>query len=800
MVQERSCVHDSVLVDVWLDSIALACLQGGTDPLSLAAPERYRVMRRLKRYSWTDNIVYRIMEDGTRRIVPSPADRKAIVKTMHAAAGHFGRRRTTHLLMLSHWWAGLYRDVRDVVRSCQSCDRTKVSFNSMQPVLNPLPIRGLLYSWGVDLAGPYPDSERGNRYVLVCIEHFSKYLEVFPLRDKSSAEVAYHFAHGIISRYGACAEVVSDGGGEFEGAFSDLLCRCLIDHRVTSASHPQANGASERLVQTIKASISRYVDTAADAVQWDTFLPWIALGYRVTPQASSKLSPYHILFAVPPVVPPCVKERLSPPLDFDDPEIAIASILERAEIIQQACTMAGHNLLIAQQRDKLRYAKLRSGGYLPSIVSFREGDFVYVKDSANPLHDMARPDIYRVLVSRPSGVLVLVGPDGIPGGTVVENAVNCSPCHLPISDLITPLSDTAMLKPSKDLHCQTCKLPDMESQLLLCDSCHQGYHLSCLRPPLLKVPSGFWLCQPCLKAGVDPSTLRTARADYQFRRIERKSKLTAARITPRIVPPVVPPTAATGRTGTRRSARLLTSAVTGASVLSDIDWASPAASLQAMRTLMPGPWILQNVLYLTDRRFGGPACSSLFERTYSWEVDFLRQLIDFSVPSSIIDLCSGRGDIALSLASLPCCPSDGVSRLIDRNEVDPSFPADFHLDPMQPSTYTVLQEFHGLDVVIMSPCLAVADVVLPLSTQAARHLVCCRLPLAYIFDAHIARRTWLSAMHQQGRLHLLAITITPGIVARRRGQIWLLIFTSAEARQLLLRSGHSPSLDLHFCP
>ena len=90
--------------------------------------------------------------------------------------------------------------------------------------------------------------------------------QVFPLKDKSSDEVAYHFLHGILAHYGACAEVITDGGGEFKDASDELLVRAMIDHRVTSLNHPQVNGASERMAKTIKKGIERYVNSSEDSV------------------------------------------------------------------------------------------------------------------------------------------------------------------------------------------------------------------------------------------------------------------------------------------------------------------------------------------------------------------------------------------------------------------------------------------------------------------------------------------------------------------------------------------------------
>jgi hypothetical protein len=150
----------------------------------------------------------------------------------------------------------------------------------------------MFYRWGCDLFGPYKTSTRGNQYVLVCVEHFSKWVEAFPMKTIMYEEVTYCFLHGVLARFGACAEVLTDGGGEFQGCFDDTLVKARIDHRVTSANHPQANGLSERTVKTLKACIARYVAETKQQMEWDMFLPWIVLGYRVTPQESTKVTPF----------------------------------------------------------------------------------------------------------------------------------------------------------------------------------------------------------------------------------------------------------------------------------------------------------------------------------------------------------------------------------------------------------------------------------------------------------------------------------------------------------------------------
>jgi hypothetical protein len=100
------------------------------------------------------------------------------------------------------------------------CDRVKgASFNAPTPQLHPLPIMGLGYHWSLDFVGPLPLMVRHNRYVLVMVEHFSKWIELVPSPDKSNEGLAYAFLDRVLSHFGAPAKVLTDQGTEFQGEF-----------------------------------------------------------------------------------------------------------------------------------------------------------------------------------------------------------------------------------------------------------------------------------------------------------------------------------------------------------------------------------------------------------------------------------------------------------------------------------------------------------------------------------------------------------------------------------------------------
>jgi hypothetical protein len=498
--------NTSANTDIWNDAASVHTIQHNTPPQGVSAKERCRIAKRLAYYKWQDGKLLRRMPDGTVKQVPPPDERVGIIKQYHNRCGHFGVRRTAALVLNSFWWHGLQADVAHLVSGCKECSRIRASFGNTEPAsLQPLPIKGLGYRWGVDLAGPLPETPRGNKYIMICVEHFSKHIEAIPIAEKTPECTAYAFLHNVLARFGACAELVHDQGGEWEGAFRQLMQDALIDSRSTSANHPQANGMSEKCVQTVKRALKKLCLEKQDAHNWDLEVPWLLLGYRCSPQKSSGFSPYELLYAHTPVVPPAVVARMSTPVDFDCPRLAADDLARRRDVVKQMCPEALQNLQIAQHRDQLRYQHTRSGSYQPKQHRFEVGDFVYTNqvNTANALQPRARPAIYRIVEVRPSGRLILQGKCG---STTDRHMSQCAPCHLPGID---PTLDTSLANKQPDVACEVCSsvLSHTHNPIMLCDSCDAGWHIKCLPEPLAAVPEGTWMCPSCIKSGVSQQEL-----------------------------------------------------------------------------------------------------------------------------------------------------------------------------------------------------------------------------------------------------------------------------------------------------
>ncbi len=82
----------------------------------------------------------------------------------------------------------------------------------------------------------------GNVYIMIIIKHFSKWVELVVLPDKSSYSISRGFLQHVLSRFGACIECHTNQGSDFKGKFQDLFDHALNYHCRISKDHPQADG------------------------------------------------------------------------------------------------------------------------------------------------------------------------------------------------------------------------------------------------------------------------------------------------------------------------------------------------------------------------------------------------------------------------------------------------------------------------------------------------------------------------------------------------------------------------------
>ena len=70
--------------------------------------------------------------------------------------------------------------------------------------------------------------------------------------------------------------------------------RFKIEHRISSAYHPQTNGLVERYNQTLQRSLIKLVNKEQD--NWDEFLDGVLFAYRTSVQKSTQVTPFELMY------------------------------------------------------------------------------------------------------------------------------------------------------------------------------------------------------------------------------------------------------------------------------------------------------------------------------------------------------------------------------------------------------------------------------------------------------------------------------------------------------------------------
>ena len=209
-------------------------------------------------------------------------------------AGHMGVRRTLDRVRRGFYWYGIQRDVKLHVRACPTCAATKMPYRKYRAAMANFRVGAPLDRLGIDIMGPLPTTTRGNRYLFVICDYFTRWVEAFPLPDQKAETVAQVLVHEFICRFGAPLEIHSDQGRNFESSLFQEVCRLLRVRKTRSTPyHPSSNGLVERFNRTLASLLRSYIEEHQE--EWDVQVPILTCAYRSTSHPSTGFTPNYLM-------------------------------------------------------------------------------------------------------------------------------------------------------------------------------------------------------------------------------------------------------------------------------------------------------------------------------------------------------------------------------------------------------------------------------------------------------------------------------------------------------------------------
>jgi len=213
------------------------------------------------------------------------------IELCHAGSvgGHFGIQKTIAQVERRFFWPR-WRD--DVKRYCRSCDQCVHYHHGKLPKHGPLRpvLAGAPYErWYIDLTGPHPKSDRGNIWILTCMDAFTKWAEAFPLRSKEAEPIARILVEQLFTRFGPPLSLLSDMGREVDGRIMREVCQLFGVEKLRTTAYKPSTNQVECFHRTMNSILAKTV--SEHQRDWDTRLPYAMAAYRATQHDATGYSP-----------------------------------------------------------------------------------------------------------------------------------------------------------------------------------------------------------------------------------------------------------------------------------------------------------------------------------------------------------------------------------------------------------------------------------------------------------------------------------------------------------------------------
>nr|CAD2122664.1 unnamed protein product [Meloidogyne enterolobii] len=246
-------------------------------------------------YTLIEGLLFRCDQNtGNLHLFVPRKFRQKLIEERHSGvcAGHLSAKKIYMQLAEKYFWNNMRADCSHTVAKCRICAYTREP-RSNQPGLKTVKTSEPLELVCLDVL-EIGRSRAKNRYILVCVDHFSKWTVAEPIPNKMAETIARAFVENFILIYGAPKRIHSDRGKEFVNSTLENITKILKTEVSTTRGYdPQANGLVERMNHTIIRLLKRTTPSEWD---WDIRLPYVVFAINATPSETTGFSPYTLMF------------------------------------------------------------------------------------------------------------------------------------------------------------------------------------------------------------------------------------------------------------------------------------------------------------------------------------------------------------------------------------------------------------------------------------------------------------------------------------------------------------------------
>ncbi|MBS0647573.1 MAG: DDE-type integrase/transposase/recombinase, partial [Verrucomicrobia bacterium] len=224
--------------------------------------------------------------------------RKLIAKFHNSTIGHRGVTATLRLLHdAGEEWSLMAKDVAEYIRQCPCCQKNRpFTGPPSQGPNRSLTVYEPFQRLAMDFIGPLPVDADGNAFLLVIVDAFTRWVELFSL-PAATAEVTADCILQVIGRYGVPEEILSDNGPQFVAdVIKSLMVSLDVNHVFSTPHHHQGNGHVERCNREVLRHLRNIVFDEEVYSNWSRYIPRVQYLLNTTLHSATGYAPIQLLF------------------------------------------------------------------------------------------------------------------------------------------------------------------------------------------------------------------------------------------------------------------------------------------------------------------------------------------------------------------------------------------------------------------------------------------------------------------------------------------------------------------------
>ena len=323
-----------------------------------------------------EGVMYRTWEEDdrtTHQLIVPKSMKEEVLQLIHdnPTGGHLGITKTNERLKKRFYWISCKDDVTRYIQQCNICEARKNPPRAAKGKLGQYLVGAPMERVAIDILGPLPRTEKGNKYIVIISDYFTRWVEAYPVVNQEAETVAKVFTEEFIARYGVPLQVHTGQGRQFESTLLQDLCKYLkIEKTRTTAFNPKSDGLVERFNRTIEDMIGKYI--RPDQKDWDDVLPLLMLAYRSSEHDTTGYSPARLFFGRELNLPIDVVFGKSP----ETIETYHKFVNKLKESIETVHDKARAKMIVTNENQKRRY-DVRA-----NQIQYSQGQHVWIADKS----------------------------------------------------------------------------------------------------------------------------------------------------------------------------------------------------------------------------------------------------------------------------------------------------------------------------------------------------------------------------------------------------------------------------------